>query len=162
MTIPVDNQIIDFNTLNNIYTTLASHEDVFNSLETKAIVATSDNIAGTATALNVSSMKIATVRTSELVAETLLCNRSCVQLIRDRLLDKHVMMKLVKSVVLKFDTWSHKELQKFAVAGPCDLSNLRPYSIVSIWLDVAAKPKIRHRKRLEERNCHRSVDFVLR
>ena len=64
MTIPVDNQIIDFNTLNNIYTTLASHEDVFNSLETKAIVATSDNIAGTATALNVSSMKIATIRTS--------------------------------------------------------------------------------------------------
>jgi len=66
MTIPVDNQIIDFNTINNIYTTLANHEDVFSAIENKSIVQGVDRTSGSglASVLNVASMQIVTVRDS--------------------------------------------------------------------------------------------------
>lgn len=61
MTIPVDNGIIDFNTLQGIYTQLADHEDLAQTLQNNSLV-TIVNGQGTTTSstssLNVSSFQI--------------------------------------------------------------------------------------------------------
>lgn len=64
MTIPLDNAVIDFNTIHGIYSTLANHQDVFSALENKSVVKTFDNTSGgpSNSVLNVASMQIVTVR----------------------------------------------------------------------------------------------------
>jgi hypothetical protein len=65
MAITLDNSIIDFNTINNIVTSLQTHEDLFTAFENQALVTastiSSDGVIST-NSLNVGSVTFAAVR----------------------------------------------------------------------------------------------------
>lgn len=95
------------------------------------------------------------------VAECFLRDRSRVKLVGDILLDKSIVMQLVETIVLELHARSNQELDKLAVASPCDLSDRGSDSVFTVRINLATLSKVGHRESFEERNGHGPEDFVL-
>ena len=70
MGIPIDNSIIDFNTINNIINTLNTHEDVFTAFEQETLLQTTDNTSQSglvSNPLNVTAVQMASIKWNAIV-----------------------------------------------------------------------------------------------
>jgi hypothetical protein len=73
MGITLDNSIIDFNVINNIVNTLQTHQDTFQAFESQYILTTTDT-NGNSTSLPVTSLKMAAVKVSGKVGDSIPVN----------------------------------------------------------------------------------------
>lgn len=67
MGITIDNAIIDFNTINNIVTTLNTHQDTFTAFENQSLI--TSTIDNSANPINITAAQIATVKVQVKVGE---------------------------------------------------------------------------------------------